>query len=239
MEKYPIVILPGWMLPAPKYRELAQLLAQKGHQTFVLDFPGFDKQPLPKVYTLTDYVIYLQKFIRQHNIHKAVFIAHSFGGRVALKYLSQNPQKAVGLIISGTPGFINIARIKLIIFISVAKIGGIFFSLPILKNIKDLTRKAYYKIIGARDFYHTQGFMRETFKNVIKEPLNNYMKKIRVPTLLLWGQKDKTVPVKIAKKMHKTILNSKLEIIPEMGHMFVIKDAQIAFDSINNFINSL
>ena len=65
------------------------------------------------------------------------------------------------------------------------------------------------------------------------------MKKIRVPTLLLWGQKDKTVPVKIAKKMHKTILNSKLEIIPEMGHMFVIKDAQIAFDSINNFINSL
>jgi pimeloyl-ACP methyl ester carboxylesterase len=81
--------------------------------------------------------------------------------------------------------------------------------------------------------------MRETFKNIIKEPLTFYMKKIRIPTLLLWGEKDKTVPLKVAKKMQKTILNSKLEILPGLGHMFILENAEIAVGSIDNFIKDL
>ncbi len=240
MNKFPVVILPGWMLGSSRYLNLKKEFNKLGHRAYVIDFPGFEQgSKLSRVYDLTDYVKFVQKYLRQQKITQAIFIAHSFGGRVALKYLSQEPHKAVCLILSGTPGYMPVSKIKLHIFLVIAKVGGKIFSLPILNKIKDLIRKIYYKIIGARDFYHTEGTMRETFKNIIKEPLVDYMRKIRIPVFLLWGEKDKVVPVSVAKSMQKTIVKSKLYVIPDSSHMFICKEFDMATKYINEFINNL
>ncbi len=106
MNSYPIVILPGWLLGSDRFKPLSLVFQTLGFDTFTVDFPGFAQgEPLVKVFTLTDYVKYVQKYLKQNHIDKAIFICHSFGGRVALKLLSQEPQKAVCMIISGTPGF--------------------------------------------------------------------------------------------------------------------------------------
>ncbi len=228
MSNFPIVILPGWLLSFKHYELLKQEFTKIGYNSYIVSFPGFaDGPPLNRTLNLTDYVKFLKLYLKKHKINKAIFVCHSFGGRVVLKFLSQEPHKAFFLIISGTPGFVPVSKPKLAIFLLIAKAGGRIFSLPLLRKIKNLVRKIFYQLIGAKDFYHTEGFIRETFKNIIKEDLVNYMRKIKLPTLLIWGEKDKTVPVKIAGRMQKVIINSKLIIVPEMNHMFICNEPEV------------
>jgi pimeloyl-ACP methyl ester carboxylesterase len=42
---------------------------------------------------------------------------------------------------------------------------------------------------------------------------------IDVPTLILWGERDRAVPVEFAHRLHKDIRGSQLEILPNAGHI--------------------
>ena len=43
--------------------------------------------------------------------------------------------------------------------------------------------------------------------------------KIKVPTLLIWGESDKRSPLNVAQQFHKAINGSRLEIIAHAGHV--------------------
>jgi len=79
-------------------------------------------------------------------------------------------------------------------------------------------RKILYRTAGASDFYHTKENMRQTFKNIVREELSPYLKKINTPTLLLWGRDDGIVPLSVAFRMSKTISRVQLQIINEAKH---------------------
>ncbi|HCM37695.1 MAG: hypothetical protein UV61_C0002G0248 [Candidatus Gottesmanbacteria bacterium GW2011_GWB1_43_11] len=240
MNKYPVVILPGWMLGSKRFTSLMAEFTKAGYKTYCVDFPGFEQgMELNRVYNLSDYVRYVEKFLKQKGIAKAIFVCHSFGGRVALKLLSQEPKRAAALVISGTPGFPTVSRIRFLITMSVAKLGKIFFLLPPFSLFKDRMRRLLYRVAGATDFYHAQGLMRETFKNVVKERLGEYMQKIRLPVLLIWGSQDRLAPIAIAKRMQKTLTRSKLTIIPDRGHNFLYKEPQLIVHHTEEFLQKL
>jgi pimeloyl-ACP methyl ester carboxylesterase len=46
-----------------------------------------------------------------------------------------------------------------------------------------------------------------------------FLPKIKVPTLLIWGEADKRSPLSVAQQFHDAIPNSKLEIISKAGHV--------------------
>ena len=60
---------------------------------------------------------------------------------------------------------------------------------------------------------------------------NNYkngeesLKKIDCPTLCIFGDLDKMVPVKIGLKMSEQIKNSETKIISDCGHMIIFEKA--------------
>jgi pimeloyl-ACP methyl ester carboxylesterase len=236
--KHPIVILHGWGLSAKTFFPLVSELRKNHFQVFAPDFPGFDAEHIPnRPLTLADYADYLQAYLQKHNIACPIIIGHSFGGRVALKY--QEHHEISGLILTGTPGVTPIPRKKLMLFIAVAKIGGLFMSIPILRSAKNKVRLWYYYTVGARDFYRAEGVMRETFKNVVKEPLVSCMKAIQVPTLLVWGQNDIIVPLRVAYKMKEIIPKADLKIIPGFGHDVPFVNAKKFVTTIYDFLRSL
>lgn len=240
MEKYPIVILPGWMLSGQRYKALASELNKRGYEVFAVEFPGFEHgEEITRPWNLTDYVDYLKTYLKEHRIKKAVFIGHSFGGRVALKLLSQEPEYGQALVLTGTPGFLPVKRSKYYIAVWLAKLGGAFFSLPGLKIFKDEIRRIYYLLVGAKDFYNAKGYIRETFKNVVAERLEDYMKSIQTSTLLLWGEKDALVGLKVARQMQRAIKNSRFDIIPDHGHSFLIKEPKKYADKLETFLKTL
>jgi pimeloyl-ACP methyl ester carboxylesterase len=238
-KKFPVVILPGWLLSGDFYKELAEKLRQEGFAVYTIDFPGFNDRFLSRVLNLTDYVKYLNKFLRSHKLDRVIFIGHSFGGRVALKYISQNNKIAKALILSGTPGFPEVANWRLIASRFLAKLGKPVSYIPPFLFFRSKIRRLFYRLNRSGDYLKISGELKKTFQNIIKEHLINYMEKIRVPTLLLWGEKDRLVSVKTARKMHKKIAKSRIEILPQMGHMFIYKNPDKAVSSIIKFLNSI
>ncbi len=236
---FPILILPGWMMDAAHYTVCANEFKNLRYETYTVSFPGFPNGPsIEKAYGLTDYVIYLDKYLKKHQIKKGIFICHSFGGRVALKYLSQNPDKAYALILSGTPGFPS-QRLYTILIIGLTKLGNIVSYIPPILFFRNTLKRLIYKRLGSKDYYFSQGLMKETFIRIVNESLIDYMRKIRLPTLLLWGEKDNMVKVTVAKRMREAIKNVSLIIIPGGNHSLLINQPKRFVQEVVGYLDKL
>lgn len=219
MKKLPIVILHGWNLSAHKFNGLSAKFRRNGYKTVCFDLPGFGRSPPPnRPYNITDYCEFVVKQLRARNIQKCILIGHSFGGRIAIKLVSQNPGSFRAVILTGAPGLNPVPRFKVKFYQTLAKAGHLIFAIPPISLLSDMARKYLYKAAQATDYYNTSPDMRETFKNVIAEDLTGYMEKIRIPSLLLWGEDDGIVPVRIAREMAKLIRNSKITLISHARH---------------------
>lgn len=237
MKNIPILILHGWNLSAAKFDSLVKELERRGHKVICFDLPGFGKENIPdRPWNLSDYVSFVEKKLNSANIKKVILIGHSFGGRIGIKLAAGNPKLLYALVLTGTPGINPVPKVKVSLFLFSAKIGNVIFSLPILSIFKNKVRHLLYRVARATDFYNTDKKMRETFKNIIKEDLISYLKKITTPTLLLWGKKDMIVPVKIAGEMLKFINKAKLSVIPEARHGLPWTHPKIFAEKVDTFI---
>jgi len=64
------------------------------------------------------------------------------------------------------------------------------------------------------------------------------VKDIKIPTLIIHGEKDICFGVEHSQYLNKNISNSKLEIIENMGHMFTLSESKILVDKILSNIKS-
>lgn len=237
MKTRDIIILHGWGLSGGRFSGLKTLLTKKGYRVYAPDLPGFGSSDLPKhPFKLADYALFLKNFIEKNHIQNPAIIGHSFGGRVTLMFDFLYPHILSKIIFTGTPGFTPIAKKKIVFFVLLAKIGKFFFTLPLLRNFYRQVQRWYYYIAGAKEFYRAEGVMRETFKLVVQEGLEEAMKTLHVPTLLVWGADDAITPVWIAEKMHHVIDDSQLVIIPEGDHGVSFKEPSIFVTHIEPFL---
>jgi len=223
----PIILLHGWGIDSSKYIETAKqlILQAKSYEVqtriIIPDLPGFGKSDEPpQAWGIDDYMELVKKFIELslQGIDNIILIGHSFGGRIAIKFAAKYPDKVKALILTGAAGIKHPLSIKQKIFFVAAKLGKIFFSLPIINKLEKTAQKVLYKAAREKDYYQTQGVMKETFKKVIAEDLTPYLEKIITPTLLLWGRNDHSTPLKDGEILHFKIQNSKFKIVAEANH---------------------
>ncbi len=240
MKKLPILILHGWNSSVDKYLPLCTELIKRGYKVYCPELPGFGKTKLPKnSWFLSDYIDYIKKFLEENKLGKFILIGHSFGGRIGIKLAAQNSNLVDVLILTGAPGINPTPTYKMAIFLTIAKIGKLIFSLPLLSLLRNFFRKILYKAVNAMDYYNTNDYMLETFRNTVKESLIPYMIQIGTPTLLVWGKEDRMVPVTIAKKMEKLIKNSKLVIINGARHGVPWTHPKEFADEVEKFLENL
>lgn len=237
MKNIPILILHGWNLSASKFLSLTTEFKKRGYKIYCPDLPGFGKAKLSKKsWFLSDYTDYTKNLLAKNKLNKIIFIGHSFGGRIGIKFAAQNPDLLQALILTGAPGINPVPTIKVQLFLVLAKLGKLVFSLPFLSPAKDLFRKFLYNTANSSDYYHTNDYMLETFRNTVKETLIPYMSQINTPTLLLWGSEDKIIPLSIAQRMQNIIKNSKLEIINNARHGVPWTHPKEFADEVENFL---
>lgn len=240
MKSYPLVILHGWGLSGAIFDPLSDVLREKKYTVYAPDLPGFGKcKPPDQPLRLSDYATFLSRYLEEHHIDKPILIGHSFGGRVSLKYNEMYPKTVRALILSGTPGFTPIPKKKLLLFIALAKIGGFLFQFSPLSYFQDEVRKWYYYVVGAKEFFHAEGTMRETFKHIVQEELVTAMEAMDIPTLLLWGECDIIVPITIAERMHQVISGSELNVIPVADHGVPFNQPVVFGTYVDRFLKTL
>lgn len=241
----PIILLHGWGVDSDKYTEtIKQLFLQTTNYDlqpviFVPDLPGFGKSDNPpKAWGVNDYAEWLKNYAMAINLSSFVLIGHSFGGRVAIKFGVQYPEKLKALVLTGAAGIKHPPTLKQKTFYALAKQGKAVFSLPLLNYLQIPAKKLLYKAAQEKDYYQAQGVMKETLKKVIAEDLTPCLEKTKTPTLLIWGAKDKSTPLSDGRIMHFKIQNSKLKILSDANHSLPYQKpeefAKIVFEFIKN-----
>lgn len=239
MKSQDIIILHGWNLSGERFSPLSSLLEKKGYRVFAPDFPGFGKAPPPdKPWHVQDYAKFLAGYIQKKGIKNPILIGHSFGGRVALKFVEANPSGAKKIVLTGTPGFSPIPSKKLMVFLVISKIGGLLFSLPGLRGKEDEARKFLYKLAGAKEFLRAEGVMRQTFKYIVADDLQSAMKSVRIPCHMVWGEKDVIVPLSVPKRMGSLITHAAFTIIPDTDHGVPFRQPEVFFKAIHSFLDA-
>ena len=216
----PILILHGWGSSSNSWVRVQEILAQNNFQVIVPDLPGFGKSDLPKTpWNIDAYVNFVKTFCDKMRLNSFNLIGHSFGGRVSIKILIQHPDKIKNLILVDSAGIKPDLHIKDKTILTLARIMKLLSKIKLLVPfINKIKKFSYRTILRKRDYAKLNGVMKETFKNVIDENLLPYISKIKVRTLLIWGEKDKSVPIRYAYIFKNKISNSELKIIPNVGH---------------------
>ena len=214
-----IYILHGWSYTTAKWQPLIEWLQKQGQTVAMLNVPGLT-DGTNRVWTLEDYVEWLGQEIAGEE--KVILIGHSNGGRISLAFTARHPEKVKQLILIDSAGIYPrgvLISTKRAVFKALATAG---------KKIttSESMRKLLYKVARESDYKNASPEMRQTMANLIGVDLRSELPKITVPTLLIWGARDKSTPLSDGRLMAEKIPGAQLRIIAKAGHSPQITHAQ-------------
>lgn len=217
-----LVLLHGWGQDVSTFWPVIELL-KDNFTLWLIDLPGFGRSEAPtKAFDSKDYAQIIAEFIAVKNIHQPILLGHSFGGKVSLKLAATYPNLIKKLILVGASGIKTVPSFKTLIVYIVAKAARLL--IPNIFNLKTIIKKKLYQKIESD--YESSGILKDTFLKTIQEDLTADLKKINTETLIIWGEKDRAVPLKYGKMMYKLIKNSKLAVLEDRGHFLHLQDPE-------------
>ena len=214
-EGKPLLILHGWGSNSERWIPAAEIISKKGFKVIIPDLPGFGKTDTLSVpWNTNKYISWLEAFLKELKINDFYLLGHSFGGALASKIAVKHVQDIKKLFLVSAACVRKKTATKNFSAI-VAKVIKLFYFLPYY----GLFRKAVYKfIIRKSDYVYVEGTLKQTYLNVVAEDLSFHLAFVKVPTVIIWGDKDEFTPIDEAYFINKQIKNSKLIVVPEAGH---------------------
>jgi len=195
-EGKPIVLLHGWGQNIEMMKGIGDNFFNT-NRIIIIDLPGFGKSEEPKYpWTLDEYVLFLEELLNKIEVSNPIIIGHSFGGKIGLLYSSKNKvSKLVGLA-SPYKQKIKKESIKTKMLKTAKKIPG-------LNKLEGFAKKH----IGSVDYRNSSEMMRKIMVNHVNYDITDNVKKIKCPTLLIWGTMDQAVDINDAYELEKLIDN--------------------------------
>ena len=211
-------------------------------KVIALDNRGVGKSSRPNYpYTMEMFVNDIKNLLADLNIQEAIHLCGiSMGGMIAQNFVLKYPYKVKTLILCATAAKIDpTPLIEQHIHMKEYDSKQIFMALiPLLysrsfrkklkedKNLFELLRTNFME-----DPTRFQDYMNQSAAILAHDTCAS-LHKIKQPTLILMGTKDRLVPQMSLKFMHEKISNSKLVLLNNLGHNFVIEQP----DKLNNLI---
>lgn len=205
---------------------------------YAIDLPGHGRSEGGSIRDVSEYAEVVSRWMENAWVDKAVLVGHSMGGAIAQTTAIKNPEKITGLVLVST-------GMKLPV------------NAELLEALKDGEKQeeAVRKIVG-------WSFMRGTDEKILSEAekqllrnregvlygdylacskfdLREKVGEINTPTLSVCGEKDIMTPIKFSEGLQEQIRGSKMEIVPETGHMLPLENAQGLAKLIQKFIKNL
>ena len=217
-----ILMLHGWGCSSVHFREIAEKLSG-GYRLLIPDLPGHGMTGQPSVpWGVDEYTECVLRIMESAGFDRCSVIAHSFGGRIALKLASMHPEKVDKMILTGCAGLkkpktpeqekqeqeYQRKKERLI------RIGR----LPLLKQYSAVMLEDLRNRYGSADYNALAPGMRETFIRIISEDLRPCLNRIQCPVLLIWGRNDQDTPLWMGETMEKEIPDAGLVVFDNDDH---------------------
>ena len=252
--KTPILFLHGFTGRAEDWSFIFKKLNDKFFP-IAIDLPGHGNTISGEelsAYSTDAHIEIVKTVFNYFNIFKAVIVGYSMGGRIALSFAVENPQKISALILeSSTAGIENetekTSRIKTdseiankILSDGIESFVQYWLGLPFFKSLKSLDKIEYQKLVEQKKTNSDTGLANSLkgFSTGKMPSLWNKLNTLKFPTLLISGNLDKKY-VTINKEMNKVISNSQSKIIENCGHNTHLENPTEFIILVNEFLNNL
>jgi len=227
----PLLLIHGYGGAAWNFSELAPLLP--GHRLLIPDLPGHGASaPLPSSASLGGYADALAATLPG----PVDVLGHSLGGVVALRLAERRPDLVRSIVLAAAAGISSSTRraemmITLAAFIQPGRIVAkrteqigrsrrlrrLVFGTFEVANPDLLTERAVHGLLRGTTLHtDTLGAGRALVRDDPRQDLD----RVRCPVLVLWGGRDKQVPVEDGFEYARR-LRAPIRVIPDCGHLLI------------------
>ncbi len=231
-----LLLIHGFTASTYSWHKVTLALAERGFHVVAVDLLGYGFSGKPKWfdYTITSQARMISRFLNRIGVGRAIVAGCSYGGAVAATVALDYPEFVEKLILvdaisndavknrtvfrlAGLPG---IGEIFSAFLTDSRKFSKMRMSDTLAKEsyhlITDERVEAIIRPLSAADAHNSVLMtLRNWDANRIEEDANL----IEHQTLLIWGEDDKVVPIQHGQKLHELILNSRMVVFRQCGHV--------------------
>lgn len=255
-EGSPVLLIHGFGASTYTWRHIAPDLA-RDHRVIAVDMKGFGQsdKPFDEDYSVFDQAALLAQLIEDLDLNDLTVIGHSFGGGVALMLTLDESERLKGRITKlvlldsiaypqDIPMFFQMLDMPFVSHLSVRMVPPavqtrIALQIAYLDNskIEDEEVETYAAPLrtaaGKHALIHSA---RQIVPEGIEEISRRY-KSIEQPTLIVWCDHDRIVPLDVGLKLRRTLPNAKLKLVDECGHMPQEEQPEATLALIRDFLD--
>jgi len=214
-----------------------QFYASQGFNVLSVDLPGHGNSEGPSLKSIEKISDWIKSLMLKINIEKIIIVGHSQGGLVGIDFASRYPELIEKIVLVANS-----------------------YKMPVNQDLIDLAEAGDEKAVLLMMKWGYEGSKAFIGGNPVKKIINsardirevlavdlnacnnykngeNAIKKINCPTLCIFGDLDKMVPVKVGLKMSEQITNLETKIISDCGHMIIFEKAFEMRKLVKEFIN--
>lgn len=229
----PLVLLHGMFGGLSNFDPLLGRIKER--TVFVPEIPvyEFDKNRL----NIPELSKWLHRVLRDHEIEQPILLGNSMGGHIALQYALSYPYDVKALVLTGSSGLFENdlgssrpkrynreyvkQRASLTFYDDLVDDTIIDEILEVLQSPSKLTRLLR--------------IARSTHQHNLEDELKN----ITHPALLVWGRNDVITPPEVAEQFLQKLPNATLKWIDECGHAPMMERPDAFAGYLHDFLNEL
>jgi pimeloyl-ACP methyl ester carboxylesterase len=233
----PLILIHGFASSVVTwYRNMDDLA--RDHRVYAIDLKGWGLTDKPSHgdYSMRGQAHHVRTFMHVLGIERALIVGHSMGGAIAVHMAAEFPEAVAGIVLIDPAGarpfpylwllsrMMDVPPVRQWIHVGaqyvIANERLLTSQMPrAYHNPDNLTHEMKRALVQP---YHTHGFI-DALINLTRDTrhfrLNGQAAQVNCPALIIWGEQDRVVPPSDGQYFLREIRDSRLEILPEAGHL--------------------
>lgn len=214
-EGLPIIFLHGLMGNLSNFDAILNHFSGNGYRVLMPELPIYS-MPILKT-NVKNISLFVERFAKFKGLDKYILVGNSLGGHVALYHAKLNPEKVMGIVLTGSSGLYensmggsypkrgNYGYIE-------KKTQEVFYDPEVAT--KEIIDEVYESVNNRNKLIRTLAIA----KSAIRHNMASDLPKMTMPVCLIWGKNDTVTPPEVAKEFNDLLPNSELNWIDKCGH---------------------
>ncbi|MGE3537894.1 MAG: alpha/beta fold hydrolase [Candidatus Tectimicrobiota bacterium] len=223
---------PGWL---PYHQALAQQ-----YTVYAPAHPGYDRSERPEwISTIQDMAHFYRQALDELGITPVHVIGFSMGGWLAAELAAMCPPSVKSLTLVGAAGLKpEVGEIAEILMVSQDVAKKLRFYDPAqVPDYETLVNRELTPDEQERQWRNREMTSRLCWKPYFHNPkLPGYLRGLKTPTLIVWGQQDAIIPVNCAELYKKALPHATLRVIERCGHSPGLEKPQEFLSAVQAFL---
>jgi len=245
-----VVMLHGYAADKDNWSAYARHFT-KTYRVIAPDLPGFGDsiKDISLAYDIKAQTERLIEFLDAMNIEKCHLAGNSMGGFITLQCALITPERLRSITLFNNAGVE--AKVKNALELGIDK-GENLLEITSEEDVKRVSSLVFHKKPWVPNAFKVTQYARakrnkpildkvfDSLVDAIPEGyLDDQLKDVVTPTLIIWGRHDQIIDVSCAEKMKQAIPNNKVVIFEDCGHVPMIEKVSASAQEQLQFIQSL